>query len=541
MNNIFNLSVKTCSEDININLSVGETLFILGANGTGKSALMHRLYTNHKDDSKWITAHRKTWFTSNAMDLTPASRKQMNEYIQNFDIQDSSRWKDDYYQQRADISIFDLINSENTRARQIAKAVDLVQLDKAKDISLKNQSPIEIVNELFQLSNISVKIELGENEELFAIRDGHKYSIAELSDGERNALLIAAEVLTAKPYTLVLLDEPERHLHRSIISPLLNSLISKRRDCSFIVSTHDTNLPTDCNDSKILLIRSCQWSNNIVSYWDADLLMNSNDIPFIVKKEILGAKRNILFVEGNETSLDKQIYQLIYPNTSIISQKSCTNVEKAVIGIRNTEALHWINAFGLIDADDRSLGTIEKLKEHGIIALECYSIEGLYYNEFVIKKVIQTLEGISTEDFSSAFDIIKNKILSSISSHKDRLCARLCERKIRNEIQGKMPSHTEIKDLQNLSINIDIKDKLDAERNLFDEDLKTAELDSLLSRYPIRETPIIKDIVDVLRIPRIRYESIVRKLVTIDKDILPFYRSKLLQLTSLMGYSISEC
>lgn len=328
MNNIFNLSVKTCSEDININLSVGETLFILGANGTGKSALMHRLYTNHKDDSKWITAHRKTWFTSNAMDLTPASRKQMNEYIQNFDIQDSSRWKDDYYQQRADISIFDLINSENTRARQIAKAVDLVQLDKAKDISLKNQSPIEIVNELFQLSNISVKIELGENEELFAIRDGHKYSIAELSDGERNALLIAAEVLTAKPYTLVLLDEPERHLHRSIISPLLNSLISKRRDCSFIVSTHDTNLPTDCNDSKILLIRSCQWSNNIVSYWDADLLMNSNDIPFIVKKEILGAKRNILFVEGNETSLDKQIYQLIYPNTSIISQKSCTNVEK---------------------------------------------------------------------------------------------------------------------------------------------------------------------------------------------------------------------
>ena len=91
-------------------------------------------------------------------------------------------------------------------------------------------------------------------------------------------------------------------------------------------------------------------------------------------------------MEGNETSLDKQIYQLIYPNTSIISQKSCTNVEKAVIGIRNTEALHWINAFGLIDADNRTLETIEKLKEHGIIALECYSIEGLYYNEFVIKK-----------------------------------------------------------------------------------------------------------------------------------------------------------
>ncbi|WP_442947933.1 AAA family ATPase [Nostoc sp.] len=44
---------------------------------------------------------------------------------------------------------------------------------------------------------------------------GTPYSIAELSDGERNALLIAANVLTVKNGTLVLIDEPERHLHRS--------------------------------------------------------------------------------------------------------------------------------------------------------------------------------------------------------------------------------------------------------------------------------------------------------------------------------------
>ena len=43
---------------------------------------------------------------------------------------------------------------------------------------------------------------------------------AELSDGERNALLIGSDVLTTEPNSLIILDEPERHLHRSIISPL---------------------------------------------------------------------------------------------------------------------------------------------------------------------------------------------------------------------------------------------------------------------------------------------------------------------------------
>ena len=79
-----------------------------------------------------------------------------------------------------------------------------------------------------------------------ASKSGSKpYSIAQLSDGERNALLIATNVLTVKDGTLVLIDEPERHLHRSIISPLLTHLFAQRPECAFIVSTHDVMLPLD--------------------------------------------------------------------------------------------------------------------------------------------------------------------------------------------------------------------------------------------------------------------------------------------------------
>ena len=63
--------------------------------------------------------------------------------------------------------------------------------------------------------------------------------------GERNAFLIVAEVFTAESGALIIIDEPERHLHRSITSPLLSALFQKRSDCAVLVSTHEPHLPLD--------------------------------------------------------------------------------------------------------------------------------------------------------------------------------------------------------------------------------------------------------------------------------------------------------
>ncbi|WP_086763725.1 ATP-binding cassette domain-containing protein [Nostoc sp. 106C] len=66
----FDLTIpRSAGEPLNLTVSVGENLFILGANGTGKSSLMQRLYTPHHANARWISAHRQNWFSSNAMDL----------------------------------------------------------------------------------------------------------------------------------------------------------------------------------------------------------------------------------------------------------------------------------------------------------------------------------------------------------------------------------------------------------------------------------------------------------------------------------------
>ena len=58
---------------------------------------------------------------------------------------------------RANVAIYDLINGQNLRARDIANAVDAGDFDLAKSRS-KNDAPITVVNELFRLSAIPITL-----------------------------------------------------------------------------------------------------------------------------------------------------------------------------------------------------------------------------------------------------------------------------------------------------------------------------------------------------------------------------------------------
>jgi hypothetical protein len=59
-------------------------------------------------------------------------------------------------------------------------------------------------------------------------------------------------------------------------------------------------------------------------------------------------------------------------------------------------------------------------------------------------------------------------------------------------------------------------------------------LNGLISRYPIRETPVLNGIADGLGLQKDTYESAVRKLIIDDVEIRGFYKSILSDLTKLI-------
>ena len=196
----FNLDFRDQNAELHrLQLEAGEMLFVLGANGTGKSSLMFLFNHHNLGTTRKISAHRQTWMESDNLDLTPSGKVATEQGILNEDRNEQSRYRDIYASQRASMTIYELIEAENVRAREMAAAYDAGEMEQLAE-KAKNEAPITVINELLQQSNIPIEITVRANERVMASKNGGpEYSAAQLSDGERNALLIAGNVLTAPP------------------------------------------------------------------------------------------------------------------------------------------------------------------------------------------------------------------------------------------------------------------------------------------------------------------------------------------------------
>ena len=250
--------------------------------------------------------------------------------------------------------------------------------------------PFKQLNELLALGTLTVSLENSEGEEILARHgdDGAKFSIAKMSDGERSAAIIAATVLTVEPETVLLVDEPERHLHRAIIVPFLSALFNQRKDCSFVVSTHEIALPVANPDARVLMVRSCTWNGDMCKAWDVEVLEPNTELPEELRRDILGARERILFVEGASNSLDHPLYSTLFPDLSVISKGNCRDVKSAVSGLRATQSFHHVEVFGLIDNDGRPNDETGELADKGVFALDMCSVESLYYCSDAIAKAL---------------------------------------------------------------------------------------------------------------------------------------------------------
>ena len=107
---------------LQVPLEVGDRLFIVGTNGSGKSALIQDFVSSRRDEKiRRLSAHRKTWLESGSIDLTPLDRKNFDQYFMESEKQMQARWRDEYAQQNLSAVLFDLVAKENTRARSITR------------------------------------------------------------------------------------------------------------------------------------------------------------------------------------------------------------------------------------------------------------------------------------------------------------------------------------------------------------------------------------------------------------------------------------
>ena len=494
---------------IELTLKNDNPLFIVGPNGSGKSALIQQFVLQNRNNRiKRIAAHRQTWFDSGRIDLTPARRQEQYSRREEYERGNAARWRDSNANANLSIILFDLVAEENAINKSIAHHVRNQDTAQALKLSAASSSPFDQINELLARGRLTVTIENPDDQNLLARHpQGEPFSIVEMSDGERNAMIIAAQIITAEPETVFMIDEPERHLHRSIIQPFLSALFARRReDCAFIIATHEIVLPVANPNAQVLMLRSCQWSGHQCVAWDAGVLEPNTELPEELKLAILGSRKRILFVEGQLGSSDFSLYTTLFPELSVVPKESCEDVQKAVLGWRGSQGIHPVHVeiFGLIDGDNRPPEDIEKLAEKGVFALEVYSVEALYYCSDAIAAVAHRQADSLGVDANELIKSAKKKAIDALKVEAEKTPERMaslrCERQIRERVLLEIPDKESIMDNPTRPICVSIdpvpySEELDRFNKLVEEE----KLDQLIARYSLRKSRTFEIIATTLR------------------------------------------
>ena len=246
----------------------------------------------------------------------------------------------------------------------------------------------------------------------YAVLGDQKYLANQMSDGERSVLYFASQVLCVPKDKILIIDEPEIHLHKSIMNTLWTTLEQYRKDCLFIYITHDINFATLHEHADKFWIKQYDGVKWVFKKIEKDI-----NLPENLLLDILGSRKSVLFVEGGKFSCDIRLYSILYPDYYIIPCGSCEQVISRTKAFRNTNTLHHFEVYGIIDRDFRSEHELEIYKAKNVYAIKVAEIENLFITEEVVR-FIASCFGKNENDIFSAIKnyIVKERFEKQIDS-----------------------------------------------------------------------------------------------------------------------------
>lgn len=312
------------------------------------------------------------------------------------------------------------------------KSIEYRESHKGGNKDFDNETRLEKIKKIWEdvITHRELKIGAGKIEVFDSDpsnTDKQYYNGNEMSDGERAIFYYIGEALCVPQNSLIIIDEPENHLHKSVLIRLWNAIENARQDCTFIYITHSLEFSISRINAQIVWAKGLK-SN---SHWDYELIVDVYASDNLML-EILGNRQKVLLVEGTPyKSIDRKLYAMLFTEYNIIPVDNCNSVIHYTKAYQSLSGVHYAEVKGIIDRDRRTDEEIQSLNASNIFAPDVAEIENL----FLLPEVIQIIcKKQSKEGYESILDSVKDKTFDFLSREIEFQALLFSKQKCQNEV-----------------------------------------------------------------------------------------------------------
>ncbi|WP_420787639.1 AAA family ATPase [Shewanella chilikensis] len=469
-----------------LKIEKGASVVIVGANGAGKTRLSAFVEEKLGEQAHRIAAHRALSLNPSVAkisekDARTALKTGWNHKNSTIAHRRGSRWGDN-----AAVSLlndFDyllqtLFAEQTNTSLQTHKSVRAGENEEAK------ATKFEILTQVWQSLLPHRELHISGDDIMVSISGStDKYSATDMSDGERAVFYMLGQALVADSNTLLIFDEPELHVHKSIMSKLWDELEALRPDCAFLFITHDIEFACSRVAEKYVISKYAP-----APMWEINRIQGDSGFDENTLTLILGSRKPILFVEGNGDSLDRATFRCCYPEWTVIPRGSCEQVIHSVVTMRQNTSLTRVSCSGIVDADDYSNEDKEYLSSLGIKVLPLCEIENIFLQPSVAKAILEH-EGFIDSELESKVEGFTSAIIDSVSDkNREDAVIRYCRRRIdralkKIDLSGASSEQELRASLDREVANLNIEALSDYARNKIQSAIEDRNLTELLSIY----------------------------------------------------------
>lgn len=423
------ITIPSMRGDVPLTLEAGKSTVFIGANGAGKTRLGVMIESQFQSQGEVhrIAAHRS--LAMNTAVQPPSLDRALNQlwygYPEGKNNKLGFRWQSN--PAIAMLSDFDHLiaalyaeeNSVSVKFRQSARSNPETKLATTK---------LDILKEIWQdiLPHRHLIVDASDVKTAPSDQLDISYNAAEMSDGERVIFYLIGQALLVQPGTVLIIDEPELHINKSVLSKLFDKIETSRPDCAVVYITHDVEFAASRHAATKFVIRAYKKNPE---QWDIEHVPEDTDIPDDVVALIVGSRLPVLFVEGDGGSLDIALYRRVFEGFTVIPVGNCEQVIHTVSSFASRKELHRVGCAGIIDADGRSVQESQYLAGKSVYTLPVSEVENLLLLPTVFKELAKAL-AFSEAEADEKLSDLRMRVIDLASNEIDRISLDYTRRRI---------------------------------------------------------------------------------------------------------------